>query len=362
MALSVGQSVTAERPTSDGAVAGHAVASQSRRRAAGGLRYTPLARQIALANAFIVVVACMLTVLVLSPRKLGSVAWEEAVVLAGVLTVLVVLDVLALRRALKPLERLTALTRSVDPTRPGERVTLSGPPSEATELALAFNDMLERLERERSERTGRVLAAQEGERLRVAQELHDEVGQTLTALLLQLSQAIRGAPAGLVEQLVEAQETARTTLSDVRRIALELRPEALDDLGLQSALEAMCNRLEERTGLRITRRVSRDVPTLSREVDLVVYRVAQEAMTNVVRHSGSSTALLELAAGVAGVSLVVSDNGRGLPVGLEAENGVNGLRGMRERAVLVGAVLSVGSPEGEGVTVRLDVPVAEVFE
>lgn len=320
-----------------------------------GPRYVPLARRLALINSVVVVMASVLTLVVLAPHRLGSVAWEEALILAVTLVVLAGLNLLAVRRSLAPLVALTTLTRSIDSARPAELLVLSGAESEVTEMAAAFNDMLERLEREQDERSGSILAAQESERLRVARELHDEVGQTLTALLLQLSQAARDAPPGLAGTLIEAQETARASLDDVRRIALELRPEGLDDLGLPSALETLCDRLEKRVGLRVVRRVARRLPELSGDAELVVYRVAQEALTNVVRHSGSSTALLELTASPGGVSLVVSDEGHGLSA--EANSG-SGVRGMRERASLVGATLSLHSVEGSGVTVRLDVPIA----
>jgi len=321
----------------------------------GGRRsYVPLARRVAPISSFGVVVAGVLTVAVLAPRHLGSVAWEEALILIVTLAVVAIVTMLVLRRVLAPLEQLTALTRSVDPTRPGERLTLSGPSSEASELAVAFNEMLERLERERTARTGAILAAQEAERLRIARELHDEVGQTLTALLLQLNQAVRSLGPGSATLLLEAQETVRGGLDDVRRIALELRPEGLDDLGLPSALEALCNRIEERVGLQIVRRVARELPQLSGDAELVVYRVAQEALTNVARHSGSSKALLVLTVWPGGVSLLVSDDGCGITTDT---NGGTGMRGMRERAALVGATLSVQSAEGEGVRVRLDVPV-----
>ncbi|HVC85666.1 MAG TPA: histidine kinase [Solirubrobacteraceae bacterium] len=273
------------------------------------------------------------------------------------LVVLAVVNMLVLRRVVAPLEQLTALTRSVDPARPGERLALSGPSSEAIELAVAFNEMLERLERERTARTGAILAAQETERLRVARDLHDEVGQALTSLLLQLSQAARGMEPSSATLLLEAQETARGSLEEVRRIALELRPEGLDDLGLPSALEALGDRIEERMGLQVVRRVARELPQLSGDAELVVYRVAQEALTNVARHSGSSSALLALTTWPGGVSLLVSDDGCGLTTDT---NGGTGIRGMRERAALVGATLSVDSPEGKGVRVHLDVPIEQV--
>jgi two-component system sensor histidine kinase UhpB len=210
--------------------------------------------------------------------------------------------------------------------------------------------MLERLESERRESTRRVLDAQESERLRVSRELHDEVGQTLTAVLLQLGRIAKRAGPELAPELEEAQERARDTLEEVRRISRELRPEALDDLGLASALVA----LTERFGLEVTRRLERELPPLDEEAELVIYRVAQEALTNVARHSGSASVELELASSNGTVTLRVLDEGRGI----DAEDG-GGLRGMRERAVLVGAKLRVGRRAAGGTEVRLDVPLRE---
>jgi two-component system, NarL family, sensor histidine kinase UhpB len=235
----------------------------------------------------------------------------------------------------------------VDLTRPGQPVPVNPYESEASELATTFNEMLERLESERRESTRRVLDAQESERLRVSRELHDEVGQTLTAVLLQLGRIAKHAGPELAPELDDAQERARETLEEVRRISRELRPEALDDLGLASALVA----LSERFGLEVTRRLDRDLPELDEETELVIYRVTQEALTNVARHSGSERVELELSSHNRSLTLRVLDDGRGI----DAEDG-GGLRGMRERAVLVGADLSVGRREGGGTEVRLEVP------
>ena len=114
--------------------------------------------------------------------------------------------------------------------------------SEAGELALTFNEMLSRLESERCESTGRVLRAQEGERLRIAQELHDQVGQELTVVLLGLGRISSQAPPGLGDEVITLQNAVRNSLDDVRRIAIELRPEALDELGLASALAVLAER------------------------------------------------------------------------------------------------------------------------
>ncbi|HXD58013.1 MAG TPA: histidine kinase [Thermoleophilaceae bacterium] len=315
--------------------------------AGGTPRYTPLFQRVAALNAIVLVAACAVTIVVVSPQKLSSIAVGEALVLLAALVLVAAINLYLLRRALAPLGALTALARRVDLTRPGQRVPVSPYESEVSELATTFNEMLERLESERRESTRRVLDAQESERLRVSRELHDEVGQTLTAVLLQLGRIAKHAPPELASELDDAQERARETLEEVRRISRELRPEALDDLGLASALVA----LSERFGLDVTRRLDRDLPTLDEETELVIYRVAQEALTNVARHSGSGRVELELSASNGSLTLRVLDEGRGI----DAEDG-GGLRGMRERAVLVGADLSVGRRNGGGTEVRLEVP------
>lgn len=307
-------------------------------------------------NALVLVLACLVTLAVVSPRKIGSFAASETLVLVASLVLIAVANLLLLKRAFRPLERVTRLAREADPTRPGQRVALDGDRSEAGQLAAVFNDMLERLEAERRHSARRALGAQERERLRVAQELHDEVGQTLTAVLLQLSQLRGSAPPELAQRATEVQESVRTSLEDVRRIARELRPEALDELGLGSALAALCDRLTQHAGLRIARRLDGDIPELPEDVELVIYRIAQEALTNVVRHAGVDSASLSLVRRGDRLVLSVLDSGGSLPP--DAGDG-GGLRGMRERAVMVGADLTVANrPEG-GVEVRLEVPLGD---
>jgi two-component system sensor histidine kinase UhpB len=162
----------------------------------------PLLWRVVEINASVLVAACLVTIVVFSPRKLGSAAPEEAVVLVVSLVALAAGNLVLLRRALLPLQRLTALARDVDPVRPGQRVPIEGPDSEPGELAAVFNEMLSRLEAERRESTRRALDAQESERLRVARELHDEVGQTLTAVLLQLGPSSSGSPSRCVRSWV----------------------------------------------------------------------------------------------------------------------------------------------------------------
>jgi two-component system sensor histidine kinase UhpB len=320
-------------------------------------RYVPLLHRVAGINALLLLVAVAVTIVVLVPGHASSYKIDEEGVLLAVAVILVVLlNLFLLRRVIRPVQQLTAIARTVDLTDLESPVPDAQPNSEAGELASTFNEMLARLRAERREATGRVLAAQEAERLRIAQELHDQVGQELTAVLLLLSRVEAQAPDRLRPAVVEVQESVRAGLEDVRRIALELRPEALDDLGLESALAVLCERFAEQSGLDLTCRIAKGLPSISAEAELVLYRVAQEALTNVVRHSGSKVAALTVQPENGNVFLSVRDAGCGL--GRDHVPG-SGIRGMRERAALVGAQLEIESnSSGSGTSVKLRIPVA----
>ena len=299
-------------------------------------------------NAAVLVIATL--VLVLSPVTVSfPIALTEAVVVAGGLAVMLGFDLVLLRRAFAPLGRLTAFMRGVDPLRPGERVQLEAADPEVSELTGAFNEMIDRLEGERRDSARRALAAQEDERARIARELHDEIGQALTAVMLQLDRAVGRSDPPVRGEVEEARESVRASLEEVREIARRLRPEALDDLGLASALAALTLDVSRRTGLRIERQIAPGLPALSPEEELVVYRVAQEGLTNVARHAGAACAWIALECRDGGVALEVRDDGRGFAHSVEGA----GLRGMRERALLVGADLAVEPGRGEGTVVRL---------
>jgi two-component system sensor histidine kinase UhpB len=149
-------------------------------------------------------------------------------------------------------------------------------------------------------------------------------------------------------------DDVRSSLEDLRQLAIELRPEALDDLGLVSALAVLGQRLAERSALEVDARVAPELPPLMPEVELVIYRVAQEALTNVARHSGGDHAGLTLETADHHLVLTVRDKGRGLRPGYLPSTGI---RGMRERATLIGGALTVANnASGVGCVVRLDVP------
>jgi two-component system sensor histidine kinase UhpB len=294
-------------------------------------------------------------VLAASPATVSApVLATEAIVLAVGLGVILVANGVLLRATLAPLDRLRHLMEGVDLLRPGQRLPDTGYGA-VSHLIRSFNAMIARLEAERSSSSAQALAAQEGERHRVAQELHDEVGQGLTAVLLGLQRVAVRAPAELRHEVQLVQETARASLDEVRQVARRLRPGVLEDLGLVSALTALVTDHARITGAEVCRRFSSALPELGAQAELVVYRVAQEALTNVARHAGAGRVSVELSRTHAGdaVLLRVTDDGRGLASSTEGA----GIRGMRERALLVGATLTVGRHEEGGTDLRLLVPV-----
>jgi two-component system sensor histidine kinase UhpB len=306
--------------------------------------------RIFVGNAVVLLVATI--VLVVSPATVSfPVAATEAIVLALGLAVMLALNYALLRRAIGPLQRLAGVMRAVDPLAPGRRSELPEATAEVADLARAFDEMLERLERERRDSARRALAAQEYERRRIARELHDEVGQALTAVLLQLDRAHASAVGDAAERMREAREAARATLEEVRAIARNLRPEALDELGLAAALRQLCTEAE-RAGVLVERRIAADLE-LSPEGEVVVYRVAQEAVTNALRHANAERIELTIEPAEAGGTVLrVGDDGRGLAGAAEG----SGLRGMRERAVLVGGALELTGAPGGGTSVTLRLP------
>lgn len=307
------------------------------------------------ANTVVCVVAVAL--LAWTPATVHRVATPSELVVLGIgLIAMLAADLFLLRRVFAPLRRLAALMGTVDPLAPGRRAQASeGSGREVVALAEALNSMLDRLEDERRESRRRALAAQEGERARIARELHDEVGQTLTAVALRAEHAAQAKPSGQTAALQEIAEVVLRSLEDVHRIGRELRPEALDDLGLIDALIALCLRIERQSAVRVRRDLGHRIPALSSEVELVIYRVAQEALTNALRHSGCRKVGVSLEQVDGFVVLSVIDDGHGLaPVSREG-----GIGGMRERAMLIGAQLDVRSRDGGGTAVLLQVSLAQ---
>jgi len=312
----------------------------------------PLFWRVCLINGAVFVLGTL--VLVLSPATVSAPAlWSEMVVLALGLAVIVLVNGVLLGSVLRPLDHLTEVMAAIDLRHPGRRLDEQGS-GPARALVRGFNAMLERLEVERGASTARALHAQEAERQRIAQELHDEVGQSLTAVLLGLKQAIDIAPPPVAAELEQVRDTTRTSLEDVRRISQRLRPGVLADLGLLNSLSSLASDLSARTGVPVRREFLPGLPPLPPDTELVVYRVAQEALTNVARHAHARSVELGLTSRGDTVVLRVADDGVG---GANAATGA-GIQGMRERAQMVGGRLEMRARTGGGTEVRLEVPVA----
>lgn len=262
------------------------------------------------------------------------------------------------RRRLAPLERLIEEMEKVDLSRPGPVLPRSidgvGETEEVARIELAFLRMMERLEAERRRAGSAALAAQEEERARVARDLHDEVNQSLTGLLLRLEAARETAPPELEAELAETKALANQAMQELLSLARQLRPTALDDLGLVAAIAGQVEQIG-RGEIEADFKSEGDVSSLDNDTQLVVYRVAQEALSNAMRHSEASRVQVALRRrGDGGVSLDVTDDGRGFAFD-QSESGL-GIAGMRERALLIGGELTIESRPGHGTAVHLTVP------
>ena len=307
--------------------------------------------RVFLVNAALLIAGVL--VLALTPISVSAqIRLIEAIVLAVGVVIVLVANLLLLRPLFAPLERLAHRMEELDVLRAARPIPATGP-GEIGALERTFNRMLERLEAERRQAGARALQAREEERQRIARGLHDEVGQTMTGILFLLQQLRRDAPPAQRSALEEAQEAVRANLEEVRRIAQELRPEALDHLGLASALNNLARAFARRTSITVDRRIDPQLGQLDRNVELVLYRVAQESLTNVARHSNASEALLALSRNGDSVVLQIADNGHGFARPLR-EGG--GLRGIRENALIVGGALAIKPSPMGGLEVRLEVP------
>jgi two-component system, NarL family, sensor histidine kinase UhpB len=279
------------------------------------------------------------------------------IVALAVLAVALAFQLVTTLRRLAPLEDLIEEMEKVDLNRPGPLLPDSidgvAETEEVARIELAFLRMMRRLEAERRRAGSAALRAQEEERARVARDLHDEVNQSLTGLLLRLEAVREAAPPELEPQIAETRTLAGRAMGELLALARQLRPTALDDLGLAAAIAGQVEQVR-RPDLEGELTVEGDFSDPDDDVQLVVYRVAQEALTNAARHSEADRIEVLLRRAGEGVELEVRDDGRGFAFE-QSERGL-GIAGMRERALLIGAELTIESRPGEGTSVRLVVP------
>lgn len=250
-------------------------------------------------------------------------------------------------------------------------VTVGGGPSELATLADAFNEMVER--RAQAERQSqdtqsdlkalseRLLVIQEQERTRIAREIHDDLGQAITALKMDVLGILEQSP-GVSRALSErVLETLNLLVGSVQRIASELRPSILDDLGLVAAIESETRAFEERTGIECELSVTGNLQLDSAPAS-AIYRIVQEALTNVARHSNASRVELRLRTRGDDVLLEVRDDGRGMSAQDIGSARSLGLIGIRERAALVGGTVRFEGIADRGTIVSVRIPIRDIAE
>jgi two-component system, NarL family, sensor histidine kinase UhpB len=319
------------------------------------MRTRTLLTQVLAVNTALVAGTAIVAAVIARGRFQDVFSLQRMLLLGLAVSSAVLLNSLLLRRRLRPLERLLHTMERVDLSRPGQRAaTPAGAATEVERLTADFNRMMSRLEEERRESGRAVIRAQEEERARIAQDLHDEVNQALTAILLRLEALAQETPPERAPEVVELKRLVNQAMDELLNLARQLRPSALDDHGLVAALETQMKRFSARTGIEARLDTAGDPDELADVIQTAIYRVAQEALTNVTRHAGATVVELIVAQKNGDVELRVSDDGRGFDPAVRG--GGLGLIGMAERARLVGGELDVRSAPGGGTTITLRVP------
>jgi two-component system sensor histidine kinase UhpB len=333
----------------------------------------PLLYKVLIANSLIVLAGAVFgtyaTVRFVHEDVVPTREWLALIFGAVGLVLSLAVNYWVLRAAFEPLDTLERVATAV---RNGDFSARSGPfrfsDPQLARLAETFDQTLDELERDREELRHlavQVIGAQEEERKRIARELHDDTAQVLFAQLLRVT-ALKASPNEDLRAAAEAIEDSTVeAIEGVRRLALELRPPALDDLGLREALGDLAQRFSEQLGIQVHYNVTGLRDRLRPEVELMLYRVAQEAMTNVAKHAAATEAWITLVRSGASVTMAIDDNGTGfdptVPGSRDGRGLGLGLFGMEERVSLVGGTLSITRLEPTGMRILAHVPLDGVI-
>jgi two-component system, NarL family, sensor histidine kinase UhpB len=307
--------------------------------------------QILSVNLLLVAGTTVVAAIALDQHVGSAIRGREMLVLGLALVATLLGNWLLLRRRFIPLDRLISAMEQIDLATSDKQLIACDriDSAEAHRLEAAINRMLARLEAARREAGRAAIHAQERERRRIAQDLHDEVNQALTAVSLRLQASIEHAPPQLRRELTETKRLAGQAMEELLALARQLRPAVLDDLGLLPALHTQVRDFSDQTGIQAAFTVRGAIPRLPPEQQLVVYRVTQESLSNVAQHSGARRVDVELSF-IGRTVLRINDDGRGF---VSRRDGGLGLSGMRERALLIGGQLSIWSAGGQGTRVEL---------
>jgi two-component system, NarL family, sensor histidine kinase UhpB len=311
----------------------------------------PLLAQVLAVNLLLVAGTVLVATIAVDAHVTEFTRGREALVLGLAIVATLLGNWLLLRRRFAPLDRLISSMEEIDLANPEHRTISAGKSNsaEVRRLNAAYRRMVGRLEAERREAGRAAIQAQERERRRIAQDLHDEVNQALTAVSLRLQASIERAPLELRRELAETKRLASQAMEELLKLARQLRPAVLDDHGLIPALHSQVGDFADQTGIRARFKSRGTPPNLTPEQQLVIYRVTQESLSNIAQHAQARTVEVELSF-VGRTVLRINDDGRGFSA---IRNGGLGLSGMRERALLIGGQLTIWSTPRRGTRVEL---------
>lgn len=275
----------------------------------------------------------------------------------------VLINYLLVRIAFRPLDDVTDTMKAIRAGHRGIRVPEVTDDPQIEELSKSLNSMLNSMEWQRKKAAASVIKAQEEERKRIARELHDETSQSLTGLVIGIRMVQEIVPNDMpeiIERLGNINDLAHATLNEVHTMAIRLRPSVLDDLGLAAALRSYSKEFSEITGIKVEMQLLGMSQRLTPELETVLYRVVQEALTNVARHSGASNCRVTLKRKEKSINGIINDDGQGFDsqsVMMSDEKGRGlGLHGMKERIELVGGSLEFDSRPNDGTSIFIEVP------
>ena len=329
-----------------------------------------ISTRIAIGNALVIIIGAIAGTLI--TRHLATTAadlWLVLLFAAGGITLSLVVNAFVIRSAFRSLENLSHQVGNLGPGNLAGPVVCSDPDPNILNLVTAINFLLAQQE-EQNQRlrflSERVINAQEDERQRIARQLHDDTGQALTTLIVAL-ELLKGCPPDdpqiLNEKLGSAHQLAANTLNDLRQTIAGLRPSILDDLGLIPAIRWYCRKNLEGAGVRVQLDLPDDAPGLPPDVVTTLFRITQEAVSNLIRHANATSAQVCLRVHLQRVYLRIEDNGRGFDVAESSRQAILnnhwGLLGIQERAVLIGGEASISSIPGKGTLIEVNVPLSE---
>ncbi len=342
------------------------------------LRYyrLPILWRLMLGNSAVIVVGAIGGTLITSEihrLRAASDVWLISVFASAGILLSLVVNFWIVKTTLRPLQELRQTVDRVQSAQPGTvgPLVVDADP-DLSRLAAAIESMLERVETRTSQLRAlseRVINAQEEERRRIARGLHDEIGQTLSMLMITLERMEAQLPPGtadLGQQLAAACQMAGRTLDDLRKVVYGLRPTMLDDLGLAAAIRWYARSSLEQAGVRVNFGTFDEGMRLEARLEITLFRIAQEAINNIVHHAQARSVFIELERQNRQVCLRLEDDGRGFDVAQTNDQALRlrrfGLLGIRERADLVGGRVDVVSAPGTGTCLEVSVPLRELGE